>query len=445
MDKLAQLDLAHVWHPFTQMQVWQDSEPLVIADAEGNYLIDTAGRRYIDAISSLWVNVHGHKCPEIDAAVRRQLDRVAHSTLLGLANVPSIELASRLINVAPEGLTRVFYSDSGSTAVEVALKIAFQYWQHTGHPKKTKFIALTDAYHGDTIGSVSVGGIDLFHQLFHPLLFQTFHVTAPHPYRNPQTDDPQTCVNLCLDELENMLVQHEGEIAAVIVEPRVQGAAGIIVHPPGYLSGVQRLCRAHDVLLICDEVATGFGRTGTLFSCQAESVTPDLMSVAKGISGGYLPLAATLATESIFEAFSGSAERTFFHGHSYTGNPLACAAALASLDLFEKRDVLASVNKRSETLAALLKQRLSDLPNVGDIRQLGLMTGVELVADRATKTPLPAEQRTAAHVCHTARNHGVILRPLGDVVVIMPPLSITDSELETIVDALHRSLILHRS
>lgn len=440
MTSLADLDKAHVWHPFTQMQLWSEDEPLIIAAGDGNHLVDTQGRRYLDGISSLWVNVHGHRCPQIDRAVKDQLDRVAHSTLLGLANVPSIELAARLARLAPQGLTRVFYSDSGSTAVEVALKIAFQYWQHTGRPQKTRFVALENAYHGDTIGSVSVGGIDLFHRLFQPLLFATLHVPNPHPYRHAQSNDPQQCSEYCLDALAQLLDQRAPEIAALIIEPRVQGAAGIIVHPPGYLAGVARLCRNHEVLLIADEVATGFGRTGSLFSCQAEDVKPDLMAVAKGLSAGYLPLAATLATDKIYEAFFGSAERTFFHGHSYTGNPLACAAALASLELFETRNTLTSVGERAQTLSCLLVDHLAQHPHVGDIRQLGLMAGVELVQDRETQAPFAAENRLGARICRAARDRGVILRPLGDVVVIMPPLSITDDELKTLVEALAASV-----
>jgi len=425
------LDRRHLWHPFTPMRLWAEEEPLIIAAGEGNYLIDTAGRRYLDGVSSLWVNLHGHRCAALDDAVREQLGRIAHSTLLGLGNVPAAELAAALIAVAPAPLSRVFYSDSGSTAVEVALKLAFQYWQHRGRLRRTRFVALADAYHGDTIGAVSLGGIDLFHRLFHPLLFQTLRAPCPHPYRYADGAlSPEACREACLGE----------EVAAVIVEPRVQGAAGIIVHPPGYLAGVAALCRRHDVLLICDEVATGFGRTGELFACQSEGVSPDLMTLAKGLSGGYLPLAATLTTEAIFEAFLDGPERTFFHGHSYTGNPLACAAGLASLRLFGERDLLAQVRSRACRARELLAQQLAPIEAVGEIRQCGLMIGVELVADRQTRRPFPPERRLGAAVCRAARAQGVILRPLGDVLVIVPPLSITDDELATIVGAIAQSI-----
>lgn len=439
-DYLA-LDRRYLWHPFTPMRLWTEEDALIIAAGEGNYLIDTAGRRYLDGVSSLWVNLHGHRCAALDDAVRAQLDRIAHSTLLGLANVPAAELAAALIAVAPPGLSRVFYSDSGSTAVEVALKMAFQYWQHRGQPQRTRFLALADAYHGDTLGAVSVGGIDLFHQLFHPLLFQTLRAPSPHPYRYAEgTLSPEACRDACLAELERLLAERGTEVAALIVEPRVQGAAGIIVHPPGYLAGVAALCRRFGVLLICDEVATGFGRTGELFACEAEGVSPDLMAVAKGLSGGYLPLAATLATEAVFEAFLDDPARTFFHGHSYTGNPLACAAGLASLRLFEERDLLQQARARARTAQALLAHHLAPLEAVGDLRQCGLMMGVELIADRRTRRPFPPERRLGAAVCRAARAHGVILRPLGDVVVLMPPLSITDQELETIVVAVARAI-----
>jgi adenosylmethionine-8-amino-7-oxononanoate aminotransferase len=435
------LDRRHLWHPFTPMRLWAEEEPLIIAAGEGNYLIDTAGRRYLDGVSSLWVNLHGHRCAALDDAVREQLGRIAHSTLLGLGNVPSAELAAALIAVAPPSLSRVFYSDSGSTAVEVALKLAFQYWQHRGLPRRTRFVALADAYHGDTIGAVSLGGIDLFHQLFHPLLFQTLRAPSPHPYRYADGAlSLEACREACLGALDRLLADHRDEVAAVIVEPRVQGAAGIIVHPPDYLAGVAALCRRYDVLLICDEVATGFGRTGELFACQSEGVSPDLMTLAKGLSGGYLPLAATLTTEAIFEAFLDGPERTFFHGHSYTGNPLACAAGLASLRLFGERDLLAQVRARARRAQELLAQHLAPLEAVGDIRQCGLMLGVELVADRRSRRPFPPERRLGAAVCRAARARGVILRPLGDVVVIMPPLSITDDELATIVDAVAHSI-----
>jgi adenosylmethionine-8-amino-7-oxononanoate aminotransferase len=409
---LRDADRRHVWHPFTQQQGWVSEDAPIIERAEGTDLIDTDGRRYIDGVSSLWCTVHGHRHPDIDAAVRAQLDRVAHSTMLGLTHPPAIELAERLVAIAPEGLSRVFYSDSGSTATEIALKMAFQYWQQRGgdDARRTRFISLRHAYHGDTVGSVSVGGIDLFHAMYRPLLFDTLKVEPGDP-----------------DELESMLSAHEGEIAAVIVEPLVQGAAGMIMQPDGYLRAVRDLCDRHGALLICDEVATGFGRTGRMFACEHEGVSPDLMCVAKGLTGGYMPLAATLATEAVYEGFLGEFHelRTFFHGHTYTGNPLACAAALATLEVFEREGTLERLQPKIRLLERLLED-VAVLPAVREVRQRGFMVGIEL-------EEFPLESRMGHRVTLGARDRGAIVRPLGDVVVLMPPLSISERELTRLV------------
>jgi len=441
--RLRRADQAHVWHPFTPMAEWAAGDPVVIASAEREFLVDTDGNRYIDGVSSLWCNVHGHRRREIDDAVRAQLDRVAHTTLLGLASAPSIELAERLVAVAPAGLTRVFYSDSGATAVEIALKMAFQYWRQCPRPQpaRTKFVSLTLGYHGDTIGAVSVGGIDLFHALYGPLLFESLHAPSPYCYRCPLGAQPEDCGMACAQRLEEMLDAHAAEVAAVILEPLVQGAGGMITHPAGYLRRVAEACRRHDVLLIADEVATGFGRTGRLFACEQEGVRPDLLCVAKGISGGYLPLAATLATERIYGAFLGEYKdyRTFFHGHTYTGNALACAAGIASLDIFEKDHVLDRVAALAEMLARRLGL-IAELPHVGQVRRRGLMVGIELVADRPTRRAYPAEERRGWRVCLAARKHGVWIRPLGDVVVLMPPYCISDDSLGRLVDAVREGI-----
>jgi adenosylmethionine---8-amino-7-oxononanoate aminotransferase len=406
---LAAADRAHLWHPFTQQKGWSEEEPPIVESAEGTDLIDMNGRRYIDGVSSLWCNVHGHRHPRIDAAVREQLDSVAHSTMLGLSHRPGIELARRLVELAPRGLTRVFYSDSGSTAAEIALKMAFQYWRQRGEVRP-RFVALRMAYHGDTIGSVSVGGIDLFHSLYRPLLFDTLKASPGD-----------------LDEMDRLLAAHAGEVAAVIMEPLVQGAAGMLMHPDGYLRGVRELCDRHGVLLILDEVATGFGRTGRMFACEHEDVAPDLMCLAKGITGGYLPLAATLATERIYEGFLGEFEefRTFFHGHTYTGNPLACAAALATLDVFEEERTLEGLAGKIALMRDLLRP-VAALPAVGDVRQCGFMVGIEL-------SDFPLSVRMGHRVTLEARARGAIVRPLGDVVVLMPPLSISAGELRRLV------------
>src|SRR3954471_8516853 len=410
----AQLDRDYVWHPFTQQQGWSAEAPLVVERGEGSYLFDNEGKRYLDGTAALWCNVHGHRHPAIDRAVREQLDRVAHTTMLGLSHPGATELAARLVEIAPEGLSRVFYSDSGSTAAEIALKIAFQYQQQRGgeHARRTKFVRLREAYHGDTIGSVSVGGIDLFHSTYRPLLFET-HVAEP----GDATD------------LERVLAAHREEIAGVIVEPLVQGAAGILVQPEGYLRRVRELCDRHGVLLICDEVATGFGRTGTMFACEQEGVSPDLMCLAKGITGGYLPLAATLAREKIYEGFLGAFEqfRTFFHGHTYTGNPLACAAALATLAVFEQERTLERLQPKIALLGDLLAEHVAPLHSVAEIRRRGFMVGIDLAA-------FPVASRMGHRVTLEARARGAIVRPLGDTVVVMPPLSIAQDELTRLVE-----------
>jgi adenosylmethionine-8-amino-7-oxononanoate aminotransferase len=429
--RLWQADHRHLWHPFTQMQDWLGEEPLIIDEAEGVYLVDTLGNRYLDGVSSLWCNVHGHRVPEIDAAVRAQLDRVAHTTLLGLASTASIECAEELVRWIPPNLTRVFFSDAGATAVEIALKMAFQHHQLRGDTDRTEFVALRGGYHGDTIGSVSLGGMDLFHRIFRPLLFDVHHAPQPYCYRCPLGKAWPDCAMACADEVERVFERRPGRIAALVMEPVMQGADGMIAQPPGYVRRMREICDRHGALLVCDEVATGFGRTGKTFAVEHEGVLPDLMTVAKGISGGYLPLAATLATERIFESFLGSFEskKTFFHGHTYTGNPLACAAATASMRLLRDRKVMATLPKRVEALRRALEPA-TKMEHVGEVRQRGLMVGLELVRDRETKEEYAYELRAGHRVIVEARRMGAILRPLGNVVVLMPPLAMEQAELE---------------
>lgn len=434
-------DRRYVWHPFTQMQDWEKETPLIIERGEGNYLIDVYGNRYLDGISSLWVTLHGHRKAELDQAVKAQLDKIAHSTLLGLANVPSIQLAKKLAAIAPAGLVKIFYSDNGSTAVEIGLKMAFQYWQQLGAVSKVKFISFSNAYHGDTIGSVSVGGIDLFHQIYKPLLFQTLQAPYPNCYRCPFAKEPAECGLYCAEKLELLAARNHQDLAALVIEPLVQGAAGMITAPPGFLARVKEICRHYNMLMIVDEVATGFGRTGKMFACEHEAVSPDILALAKGITGGYLPLAATLTTEEVYQGFCGEYRelKTFFHGHTYTGNPLAAAAALANLEIFERENIL---NKLPDKIARLSKglEAFKDLPAVGDVRQCGMMAGIELVKDKAAKEPYPLEARIGHRVIMEARKSGVILRPLGNVVVLMPPLSIEEKEMEHLLAAAYEGI-----
>jgi adenosylmethionine---8-amino-7-oxononanoate aminotransferase len=414
-----ELDHKHLWHPFTQMRDWVAEDVVVIAGGEGTDLLDTEGRRYIDGVSSLWCNVHGHRHPRIDAAIRDQLGRIAHSTMLGLTHEPGAELAARLVEIAPPHLSRVFYSDSGSTAAEIALKMAFQYWQQRGgqHARRIGFVTLRDAYHGDTLGSVSVGGIDLFHAAYEPLLFRTWKSRAGDGA-----------------DLERILERHGEEVAAVIVEPLVQGAAGMRVQPPGYLREVRRLCDHFGTLLICDEVATGFGRTGTMFACEQERVAPDLLCLGKGLTGGYLPLAATLATERIYEGFLGAPEegRTFFHGHTFTANPLACAAARANLEAFEREHTLLRLQPKIRLLRDLLAE-VAEMDEVAEVRGRGFMVGIDLGEHEPGL-------RLGHRVTLEARDRGAIIRPLGDVVVLMPPLAISKSDLARLVAITRESI-----
>ncbi|MCX5662994.1 MAG: adenosylmethionine--8-amino-7-oxononanoate transaminase [Planctomycetota bacterium] len=460
-DHLVALDRQHVWHPFTPMKQWREGTPLVIARAEGEYLIDSDGKRYIDGVSSLWCNVHGHRVPEIDQAIRDQLDKVAHSTLLGLASEQSALFAGELVARAPKGLDKVFYSDAGATALEAAFKMAVGYWHHTGRPKRTRFVGVTGAYHGDTTGSMSVGYSDFFHKPFASMVFPTFWTEAPDACRPPAavaarvrptsstgglwpSEDPALAAAMlehCLADLDGLLTRHGDEIAAVVIEPIMQGAAGMICQPPGYVRGVAALARKHDVLLIADEVAVGFGRTGKLFACEHEEVRPDILCLAKGITGGYLPLAATLATDRVEAAFTGAIadRRTLFHGHTYTGNALACAAGRASLALFEQRGLIARINASAATVKRRL-DALRDCPHVMDIRQRGLMIGIELCKNRATREPFESAQRVGAAVCMAMRPKGLIIRPLGDTLVLMPILASRPEVLEEMMNVVVRTV-----
>ena len=440
MNKIEEKDKEYIWHPFTQMQEWVAQPQLVIEKAEGIQLIDDQGNRYYDGVSSLWVNLHGHRHPTIDQAIIDQLGKVAHTTMLGLINVPAAQLAEELMAIVPQGLKKLFYSDDGSTAVEIAIKMAYQYWQLAGKPKKQKFITLANAYHGDTVGTVSVGGIDLFHRIFSALLFETVQAPSPCCYHCKLASNPQLCDMACITEVEKILEQGHEQIAAMIVEPLVQAAAGMLAQPPGYLKKLREVTKKYNVLLLVDEVATGFGRTGRMFACDHEDVSPDFMMVAKGITGGYLPLAATFMTNEIYNAFLGDAQKkTFFHGHSYTGNPLCCAAGLANLKIFREEKVLENLEAKVQAARTKLAG-FTPLKYVGDIRQWGLMIGIELVENPVDKTPFPWELAVGAKVCKKAREYGLMIRPIGSVVVFMPPLASTVTEIEEMLNIIYLSI-----
>ncbi|MDI1471960.1 adenosylmethionine--8-amino-7-oxononanoate transaminase [Thermodesulfovibrio sp. 1176] len=445
---LIEWDKNYIWHPFTQMKYWLQEEPTIIIEGKDCFIKDIDGKWYLDGVSSLWVNIHGHRRTEIDEAVKVQLDKIAHSTLLGLSNEPSIVLAKKLAelleNALPWGepLKKIFYSDNGSTAVEIALKIAYQYWVNLGVKGKDTFVSLKEGYHGDTIGAVSVGGVELFHQVYKPLLNKSIQAPAPYCYRCELGLSYPDCGLGCLKEMEKILKENQNNIIAVIVEPLVQCAGGIIVWPQGYLKGLRELCNKYEILLIADEVATGFGRTGKMFACEHEEVTPDIICLSKGITNGYMPLAVTAVKEKIFDAFLGEIEeiKTFYHGHSYTGNPLACAAAIANLEIFEKDKTLESLPPKIE----LLREELSEigkLEHVGDVRQKGMIAGVELVKDKTTKEPFPWKEQTGWKVVKAARKHGVWLRPLGDIIVIIPPLIISEENLKGLLKVIKDCII----
>jgi adenosylmethionine---8-amino-7-oxononanoate aminotransferase len=443
-DTLRHYDRKYVWHPFTQMRDWEAEDPIVIARGEGSYLVDTNGNRYLDGVASIWTNVHGHSRSEINEAVKAQVDRLEHSTLLGLASERSAILAKRLVEIAPSGLCKVFYSDNGSTAVEIAVKMAFQYQQHRGgrFREKTGFITFKNAYHGDTLGAVSVGGIDLFHEVFRHLLFPAIQAPSPYCYRcesGGSGDD--SCGRHCLRELERLMETHADKTAGLIIEPLMQCAGGMITQPPGFLRKVRELCDRYDILMIADEVAVGFGRTGAMFACEKEGITPDLMALSKGITAGYLPLAATLATQGIYDMFLGaySELKTFFHGHTFTGNPVACAAALASLDLFKKDELLTRLPAKILYLEERFR-RIACLEHVGETRQIGMIGGIELVRNRETREAYPWEERVGVRVCLEARKHGLFLRPLGNVIVVFPPLSVSLEELKELMDGIEASI-----
>jgi len=450
------------------MKEWAEETPIIITEGCGSFLKDISGRWYLDGIASIWVTVHGHRKKEIDNAIKSQIDKISHSTLLGLTHPPAIKLAEKLIKLVRklevmghesnpplppftkggQGgitnalrithyalLTRVFYSDNGSTAVEIGLKVAFQYWQHKGIKRKKRFLSLNNAYHGDTIGAVSVGGIDIFHNIFSPLLFKSYKAPSPYCYRCEFAKKFPSCKLFCLKKMEQVMQKHHQEIAGLIIEPIMQGAGGMIVSPPGYLKGVRKLCDKYNILMIADEVATGFGRTGKMFACEHEKVSPDILCLAKGITGGYLPLAATITTEKIYNAFLGEFKdlKTFFHGHTYTGNQIACAAAVANLEIFKKEKTLKTMQKKIEILKKGLF-KITELPHVGDVRQKGFMVGIELVKDKKTKEPYPTGEKIGWKVCCKARKKGLIIRPLGNVIVLMPPLSISNQELKRLVE-----------
>jgi len=441
MDNWLKKDLKYIWHPYTQMKDCERFPLLLVEKARGIKLYDGHGKYYYDTISSWWCNVHGHNHPSIKKAIKKQLDVLEHTLFAGITHKRAIQLAERLISIAPEGLTKVFFSDNGSTSVEVGLKMSFQYWQNIGKKKKTKFISLDLGYHGDTVGTMSVSGVDLFNEMFSPLFFSSFKAPSPYCYRCPVKKQRSSCKIDCLAHLEKLLKNNSDQIAGIIIEPLLMGAGGMIVYPKEYLLGAARLAKKFNVHLIADEVATGFGRTGQMFACDLAGVSPDLMCLSKGITAGYLPMAATLTTDEIYRAFYApyQKKKTFFHGHTYTANPLSCAAAIASLDVFKQENTLAQV----EDIMPYFHHRMETFRNlkyVGDVRYIGLIGVVELVKNKSTKQGFSFDERIGLKVYREGLKHNLILRPLGNVIYLFLPLCIKKRELDDIINKMHEVL-----
>ena len=442
-EKILKIDREHIWHPFTQMKDYETRDPLIIVEGGGPRLKTIDGEWLYDTISSWWTNIHGHGHPALMQAIAEQTKRLDHVIFAGFTHPYAVEVVERLRKFLPKELKRFFFSDDGSTAVEVALKMAFQYWQNQGRKEKTRFVCLEHAYHGDTLGAVSVGGVDLFHQLYKPLTFKTFRVKAPYCYRCPENPSQgftleaklPSCPLSCLEDLRKLLEERASEICAIIVEPRLLAAGGMIVYPREYLQGLVELARSHEVLVIFDEVATGFGRTGTMFAMEQAGVVPDIVCLAKGLTGGCLPMALTVAKEEIYQAFYADylEGKTFFHGHSFTANPIACAVAIASLKLFETEDPLTRGQKVRDHFHRLLVDLFADEPYVGDIRYIGYVGAIELVASKAKKEPFPPEKRVGFQIYLTSLKKGLILRPLGDVIYWFLPFCVTEEDVSEIL------------
>lgn len=443
MKDLLERDERTVWHPYTQSKDSEAVPPIPIKRADGAKLYDDEGKFYYDTISSWWCNVHGHNHPVIKKAIKKQLDLFEHVLFAGFTHEPAVELAEKLVSITPEPLTRVFFSDNGSTAVEAGLKMSFQYWQNKGRKNKTRFMSLDKGYHGDTVGAMSVSGLGLFNERFEPLFFDTVKAPSPYCYRCPEGREKGSCDLECLGKAEEILKSSAENIAAIILEPMLMGAGGMIVYGKEYLRGIKTLSERYDVHLIVDEVATGFGRTGKMFACEHAGISPDIMCLSKGITSGYLPLAATVVTEEIFGAFQGEIKerKTFYHGHTYTANPSACAAANASIGLFEREGTLKNVERINKKLVSFLEQ-ISALPYVGDIRHIGAVGAVELVKNKISKEPFAEEDRVGMKIYKKGLENGILLRPLGDIIYFFLPLCLAARELDDIFERANKSIVL---
>jgi len=440
-DELIKKDFEYIWHPFTQMKDYETDKPIIIERGEGIYVYDLKGNKYLDAVASWWVNTLGHSNKRLNKALTEQAEKIEHVIFSGFTHKPAIELAEKLVQITPEPLKKVFFSDNGSTAVEVALKMAYQYWAQIGKPEKSKFVALKNSYHGDTLGVVSIGGCDLFHKVYKPLLFDIFQAPSPYCYRCPMGQNQGECCFECAYEIENILKENHQNIAGIVVEPMIQGAGGMIIYPEKYLKIVRELCDKYDVLLIDDEVAMGFGRTGKMFACEHAEISPDIMCIAKGITAGYMPLAVTLSTQKIYAAFYDDYEKTktFYHGHSFTGNPLACAVAVENLKILEEDKILENNQPKIECFKKGL-EKFKNLKNVGDIRHLGMIGAVEIVKDKATKEPFDFKDRIEMKIYKKGLENGIIMRPIGNTFYFIPPYVITEKEMGEMLDIAYKTI-----
>ena len=442
MPTIEERDLRHIWHPCAQMKDYEQLPPMVIDRAKGAWLYDVYGKGYLDIVSSWWANLLGHTNEKINARIAAQLDRLEHVIFANFSHRPAIELAERLATLVPEGLTKFHFNDNGSSAVEAALKMAFQYCQQTGRTGKTRFMCLSEGYHGETIGALSVGSMDLFAEMYKPMMMDNIHIEAPDCYRCPYGETRDTCTCACFEHAERAFAAHGHETAAMIVEPLLQGSAGMRIYPEEYLRKLRALCDAYDVLLIADEIATGFGRTGRLFACERAGITPDLMCLSKGLTGGYMPMSITVVKEKIYDAFYAdwSEGKAFMHSHTYAGNPLGCSAALAVLDILDEENILERAEVTASWLSARMAETFGAHPNVGEIRHIGLIHAVELVEDRAAKRPFDGGRRLGYAIYRCALRHGLLLRPLGDVLYFNPPLNIGRDDLDTAIARMQQSM-----
>lgn len=434
-------DLKYIWHPCSQMKDYEELPPIVIEKGKGIYLYDIHGKKYMDCISSWWTNLFGHSNERINGAIKEQIEEIEHVIFANFSNKSAIELSEKLVKITPERLKKVYFSDNGSSAVEIALKMSFQYHQQKGNNKKVRFAAITDAYHGETLGALSVGDLDLYSRIYKPLLLDTLRVEGPECYRCKFNKCRENCSAECFDSMEKAIKEHKDELCAIIIEPMVQGAAGMKMYSPIYLKKLRKACDENNIHIIADEIAVGFGRTGKMFACEHAGISPDLMCLSKGISSGYMPMSVVMTSDEIYNAFLGEYKelKTFIHSHTYAGNAMACAIACENLNIFNEENILEKNISKGKLIRDLTIEKMRNLPNVGDIRSLGMITAIELVKNKETKETFPWQDRVGYQIYKIALDKGLLLRPIGNVLYFLPYI-ITDEEVEEMVDLAYESI-----